>query len=179
MPSEKQKLGVLDFSDLEHFAIRLLEEHAAVRDRVQTQFRQILMDEYQDTNGQQARLLQLLRGRGNFYAVGDINQSIFGFRYATPEVFRRHREQVRLAGEHHVELFDNFRSRTDILRAVEAVVENADRRGIPSTPCAVAICRSNRSRVSRSLARSARQPRTPRELKPNGSRRTCWNCAAR
>jgi ATP-dependent exoDNAse (exonuclease V) beta subunit len=122
---EKQKLGVLDFSDLEHFAIRLLEEHAPVRDRVQAQFRQILMDEYQDTNGQQARLLQLLRGRGNFYAVGDINQSIFGFRYATPEVFRRHREAVETAHQHHVELFDNFRSRTDILRAVEAVLEGA------------------------------------------------------
>ncbi len=108
---EKQKLGVLDFSDLEHFAIRLLEEHPAVRDRVQSQFRQILMDEYQDTNGQQARLLQLLRGRGNFYAVGDINQSIFGFRYATPEVFRRHRDAVRARAAHHVELFENFRSR--------------------------------------------------------------------
>ena len=123
--AEKQKLGVLDFSDLEHFAIRLLEEHPAVRDRVQMQFRQILMDEYQDTNGQQARLLQLLRGRGNFYAVGDINQSIFGFRHATPGVFRRHRDRVRTAGEHHVELFDNFRSRADILCAVEAVVEDA------------------------------------------------------
>ncbi len=122
---EKQKLGMLDFSDLEHFAIRLLEEHPAVRDRVQSQFRQILMDEYQDTNGQQARLLQLLRGRGNFYAVGDINQSIFGFRYATPEVFRRHRDQVQGDEHHHVELFDNFRSRPDILRAVEAVVESA------------------------------------------------------
>ncbi len=122
---EKQKLGMLDFSDLEHFAIRLLEEHPAVCDKVRAQFRQILMDEFQDTNGQQARLLQLLRGRGNFYAVGDINQSIFGFRYATPEVFRGHRERVQSSGQHHVELFDNFRSRPEILRAVEAVVEKA------------------------------------------------------
>jgi ATP-dependent exoDNAse (exonuclease V) beta subunit len=123
--AEKQKLGVLDFSDLEHFAIRLLEENDSVRDRIQGQFRQILMDEYQDTNGQQARLLSLLRGRGNFYAVGDINQSIFGFRYATPEVFRNHREAVLSTGQHHVELFENFRSREPILRAVEAIVEGA------------------------------------------------------
>ena len=122
---EKQKLGVLDFSDLEHFAIRLLEENAGVRERIQGQFRQILMDEYQDTNGQQARLLGLLRGRGNFYAVGDINQSIFGFRYATPEVFRAHRELVLEMRQHHVELFENFRSRPPILRAVEAVMEGA------------------------------------------------------
>jgi ATP-dependent exoDNAse (exonuclease V) beta subunit len=119
---EKQKLGALDFSDLEHFAIRLLEENAGVRERIQSQFRQILMDEYQDTNGQQARLLGLLRGRGNFYAVGDINQSIFGFRYASPEVFRRHRDSVRAARHHHVELFENFRSRADILRAVEVLL---------------------------------------------------------
>ncbi len=123
--AEKQKLGALDFADLEHFAIRLLEENAAVRDRVQAQFRQILMDEYQDTNGQQARLLGLLRGRGNFYAVGDINQAIFGFRHASPDVFRRYRNAVRTAEEHHVELFENFRSRDEILRAVGAVVENA------------------------------------------------------
>ena len=123
--AEKQKLGTLDFSDLEHFAIRLLEENAEVRDRVQSQFRQILMDEYQDTNGQQARLLRLLRGHGNFYAVGDINQSIFGFRYASPEVFRHHRDAVQAADEHHVELYENFRSRPEILSAVQAVVETA------------------------------------------------------
>ena len=119
---EKRKLGVLDFSDLEHFAIGLLEENHAVRERVQGQFRQILMDEYQDTNGQQARLLDLLRGSGNFYAVGDINQSIFGFRYATPEVFRKHRDQVKSAGDHYVEMFDNFRSREEILKTVETIL---------------------------------------------------------
>jgi ATP-dependent helicase/nuclease subunit A len=123
---EKQRLGMLDFSDLEHFAIRLLEENPSVRARVQSQFRQILMDEYQDTNGQQARLLRLLRGPGNFYAVGDINQSIFGFRYASPEVFRQHRSEVERAARHHVELFENFRSRSDILFAVEALLDGAD-----------------------------------------------------
>lgn len=123
--TEKQKLGALDFSDLEYFAIRLLEEPNGVRERIQSQFRQILMDEYQDTNGQQARLLELLRARGNFYAVGDINQSIFGFRYASPGVFRAHRDRVQAACEHHVELFENFRSRPDILYAVEAVLGQA------------------------------------------------------
>ena len=123
---EKQKLGVLDFSDLEHFAIRLLEENPAVRDRVQSHFRQILMDEYQDTNGQQARLLRLLRGRGNFYAVGDINQSIFGFRYATPDVFRQHRDAIQAAHQHHVELFENFRSRPEILSVVQALLDNTE-----------------------------------------------------
>ena len=123
--ADKQSLGALDFADLEHFAIRLLEETPAVRTRIQSQFRQILMDEYQDTNGQQSRLLDLLRGKGNFYGVGDINQSIFGFRYATPEVFRAHRRQVAATGQHHVELFENFRSRAPILYAVETLLEDA------------------------------------------------------
>ena len=48
--------GVLDFADLEEFAVRLLEEHPETRERVQAQFDHILMDEFQDTNGQQARL---------------------------------------------------------------------------------------------------------------------------
>ena len=57
---------------------------------MRAQFDHILMDEFQDTNGQQARLMQLVRSRDNFYAVGDINQSIFGLRHAEPEGFARY-----------------------------------------------------------------------------------------
>ena len=69
------------------------------------------MDEFQDTNGQQARLLELVRAAGRFYAVGDINQSIFGFRHAEPEGFESYREAVAARGGRLVELIDNFRSR--------------------------------------------------------------------
>ncbi len=117
----KRQAGVLDFSDLEEYTVRLLEEQPAARARLQAQFDHILMDEFQDTNGQQARLLARIRAAGRFYAVGDINQSIFGFRHAEPEGFERYAEQVRSAGGHHVELRENFRSRADILRAVEMV----------------------------------------------------------
>ncbi len=90
----KRAAGALDFSDLEEFTVRLLENHEDTRDRVRAQFDHILMDEFQDTNGQQARLMQLVRSPGNFYAVGDINQSIFGFRHAEPEGFARYQEEV-------------------------------------------------------------------------------------
>jgi ATP-dependent helicase/nuclease subunit A len=118
----KRQAGVLDFSDLEEFTARLLEDDPAVRDRLQQQFEHILMDEFQDTNGQQARLLSLVRAPGRFYAVGDINQSIFGFRHAEPQGFATYRDDVERTAGRLIELTDNFRSRPDILRAVDAVL---------------------------------------------------------
>src|SRR5205809_4653326 len=81
------------------------------------------MDEFQDTNGLQSKLLDLLRTPGRFYAVGDINQSIYGFRHADPRVFNDYRANLR---GHVAELRENWRSRGDILRAVTALVGSAD-----------------------------------------------------
>jgi len=120
--AEKRKRGLLDFADLEFYAVRLLETHDAIRRKLQEHFLQILMDEFQDTNGQQEKLMDLLRGPERFYAVGDINQSIFGFRYSSPEVFRQYRDRVRDAGKHHVDLVENWRSRPEILLAVETAL---------------------------------------------------------
>ena len=117
----KQQAGALDFADLEEFTVRLLEDHPDTRARLQRQFDHILMDEFQDTNGQQAKLIQLIRPPDRFYAVGDINQSIFGFRHAEPAGFAAYRDDVLARGRHLVQLVDNFRSRADILRAVETV----------------------------------------------------------
>ena len=121
----KRLASALDFSDLEEFAVRLLDEHADTRERVRAQFDQILMDEFQDTNGQQAKLMRLVRSPDRFYAVGDINQSIFGFRHAEPEGFATHQEEVASGGGRSVELTDNFRSRAAILSAVETISHGA------------------------------------------------------
>ncbi len=121
----KRTAGALDFSDLEEFTVRLLAEHEETRERVRAQFDHILMDEFQDTNGQQARLMQLVRATDNFYAVGDINQSIFGFRHAEPEGFAQYQEEVAQSGGRLVELTDNFRSRADVLSAVETISNGA------------------------------------------------------
>ena len=94
----KRQAGLLDFADLEECTVRLLEEHPETRARLQGQFDHILMDEFQDTNGQQARLMRLVRPPDRFYAVGDINQSIFGFRHAEPEGFSRYRDQIAETG---------------------------------------------------------------------------------
>jgi ATP-dependent exoDNAse (exonuclease V) beta subunit len=121
----KRQAGALDFADLEEFAVRLLAEHADVKERVRAQFDHILMDEFQDTNGQQARLMTLVRPPDRFYAVGDINQSIFGFRHAEPEGFERYQQEVAQGGGRLVELTDNFRSRPAVLSAVESIVQGA------------------------------------------------------
>ena len=117
----KEQAGALDFADLEEFTVRLLADHPDTRARLRRQFDHILMDEFQDTNGQQAKLIQLIRPPDRFYAVGDINQSIFGFRHAEPAGFTAYRDDVTARGRHLVQLVDNFRSRADILRAVETV----------------------------------------------------------
>ena len=121
----KRQAGALDFADLEEFAVRLLVEHPDTRERLQDQFDHILMDEFQDTNGQQAQLLGLVRPPDRFYAVGDINQSIFGFRHAEPQGFLEYRGAIVRRGRRLVNLADNFRSRPEILSAVETIVEGA------------------------------------------------------
>jgi ATP-dependent exoDNAse (exonuclease V) beta subunit len=121
----KIRAGALDFADLEDAAVRLLEERADVRERIRAQFDQVLMDEYQDTNGLQARLLELVRPRDRFFAVGDINQSIYGFRHAEPDVFRGYRDSVLASGKRLVDLPENFRSRAEILDMVQAMLAGA------------------------------------------------------
>jgi ATP-dependent exoDNAse (exonuclease V) beta subunit len=122
----KRQAGALDFADLEEFAVRLLVAHPDTRARLQSQFDHILMDEFQDTNGQQAHLLELVRPPDRFYAVGDINQSIYGFRHAEPQGFLDYRAEVERRGRRLVNLADNFRSRPEILSAVETIVEGVD-----------------------------------------------------
>ena len=118
----KRRAGLLDFSDLEELSIRLLERHPEVQARLRGQFDQVLMDEFQDTNPQQAKLVALVRPPGRFYAVGDINQAIYGFRHADPQGFQAYRAAVESSG-HLVNLVDNFRSRSQILSAVETISE--------------------------------------------------------
>lgn len=118
----KLAAGRLDFSDLERCTIHLLGGNADVRGRIRAQFRQVMLDEFQDINEQQAELMRLLRGDDVFFAVGDINQSIYAFRHARPEIFNDYRAQIVNSGKHATELAHNFRSRAEILHCVEAAL---------------------------------------------------------
>ena len=123
--ARKQALNALDFADLEEQAIRLLGEDGGLRQRVQESFDEILMDELQDTNPLQAALIDLVRRPDRFFAVGDINQSIYGFRHAEPEVFREYRRDLEAQGRVVDRLRENHRSRAEILSAVETILAGA------------------------------------------------------
>ncbi len=122
----KDALNALDFADLEEHAIRLLRDNEPLRQRVRASFDEILMDELQDTNPLQASLLALLRRPDRFFAVGDINQSIYAFRHAEPETFRGFRQALEAEGRPVDKLYRNFRSRPDILYAAATVLNRAD-----------------------------------------------------
>jgi ATP-dependent helicase/nuclease subunit A len=121
----KEARGALDFSDLEERTVVFLRENLEQRNRIRSEFKAILMDELQDTNPLQWQLIDLIRSPGQFFGVGDINQSIYGFRHADPVIFRRYRDQVADKGHIIDELPHNHRSRADILTAVDLVVGGA------------------------------------------------------
>jgi ATP-dependent helicase/nuclease subunit A len=122
----KLALGALDFNDLERRTVDLLRHNEEVRARIRAQFRQVMLDEFQDINHQQAELIELIRADDVFFAVGDINQSIYGFRHARPEIFEEYEAVIGGAGKHSASLLHNFRSRNEILRCVEALLNSAD-----------------------------------------------------
>lgn len=128
--TKKRDQSALDFSDLEEESIRLLESDEAVRRETAARFDEILMDEMQDTNRPQWRLLRLIRRR--FFAAGDVNQSIYGFRYAEPVVFREYREALRAAGAAVDDLRENHRSFDPILKTVSRMLDGQP--GIETRP---------------------------------------------
>jgi len=118
--------GALDFNDLERRAVALLRDNDDVKTRIRAQFRQVMLDEFQDINHQQSDLIDLVRGDDVFFAVGDINQSIYGFRHAQPDIFLEYQAGINNAGKHSVQLLHNFRSRDAILRCVESLLNEAE-----------------------------------------------------
>jgi ATP-dependent helicase/nuclease subunit A len=122
----KRAAGALDFNDLERRSIELLRRDSIIRDRVRNQFRQIMLDEFQDINKQQAELIRLIRSEDVFFAVGDVNQSIYGFRHAQPDIFHHYRKEVEEAQKQSTELLHNFRSRGEILSCVETLLNDAE-----------------------------------------------------
>ncbi len=111
----------VDFDDLMVLPLRLLREHDEVRQRWNRRLRYILVDEYQDTSDAQYQLLQLLAGENaRFTAVGDDDQSIYGWRGATLDNLRRLPEDY--PNLEIIKLEQNYRSTNAILRAANAVI---------------------------------------------------------
>jgi ATP-dependent DNA helicase Rep len=111
----------VDFDDLIGLPLKLLQQHPEVRDKWQAQLGHVLVDEYQDTNATQYEVLKLLVGeRARFTAVGDDDQSIYGWRGATLDNLKRlplDFPQLKV-----VKLEQNYRSTSAILRAANNVI---------------------------------------------------------
>ena len=117
------RMNAMDFDDLLVRAVNVLELFPEVRERYTTQFRDVLVDEYQDTNHAQYRWLQLLTGEErNLMVVGDPDQSIYGFRGA--EIRNILEFQDDFPDAHVVRLEQNYRSTQSILDSANAVIAN-------------------------------------------------------
>ena len=125
----KRRIGQLDSDDLQERAVRLLEEAPNVRLRYRRRFTHLMVDEFQDTNALQMRLIRLLHSSkkdeaapNQLFIVGDAQQSIYGFRNADSTLFRNLERRFREKGAGlHVPLTVNFRSRPEILETVAQV----------------------------------------------------------
>ncbi len=121
---KKKSLNMLDFDDLLAEWARLLEECPDLRARYEEQFEHILVDEYQDTNALQARIVDLLgKSRGNVYVVGDDAQSIYSFRGASFRNILGFPERYPEARIH--KLTTNYRSTPEILRVANETLRHS------------------------------------------------------
>ena len=122
----KRQHGLLDFTDMQRCALELLDDEA-VRDTYARSFKHVVLDEAQDTNGVQMALIEkLLDERHSLFAVGDVKQSIYGFRGAlgvipSGALQARSRNDTRSARNDSLSLVDNYRSRAGIIDFVNEV----------------------------------------------------------
>ena len=123
----KRADGVLDFHDLEQFALRLLWDSAGnlttIAGRWREKIRFVLVDEYQDINAAQDKIIQGLSRAGavaNRFLVGDVKQSIYRFRLADPKIFRDYAKSWHGRDGQTIPLTENFRSRESLLGFVNS-----------------------------------------------------------
>ena len=121
---DRKKLeNAFEFGDISHFAIQILEEFPEVLSFYQERYHEVMVDEYQDTNHTQERMLELLSNGHNRFMVGDIKQSIYRFRQADPQIFSEKfkRYQEDSSQGKLIVLKENFRSHIEVLEATNDV----------------------------------------------------------
>ena len=128
---------MIDFNDIEHFALKILikhtengEEPSEVAKKYRNKFAEIAIDEYQDSNLVQEYILNSISNGKNIFMVGDVKQSIYRFRQARPELFLDKYENYKLKENFEednglkIQLFKNFRSRSNVLDITNLVFED-------------------------------------------------------
>jgi ATP-dependent helicase/nuclease subunit A len=125
--ARKRADGMTDFHDLEQFAIRLLWDSMAggpteIARRWREKLRFVFVDEYQDINAAQDRIIAAL-GRENRFLVGDVKQSIYRFRLANPQIFQDYARNPKAWNGQTIALTENFRSREALLDFINSLFE--------------------------------------------------------
>lgn len=133
---KKIEENVMDFDDMEHFALKLLIDHfdengnpvpSKIAEEKSGEYEEIYIDEYQDSNYIQDAILRSVSkeaaGGHNMFMVGDVKQSIYSFRLARPELFLEKYHRYQKKGEEYqlIELRNNFRSRKEVLHFVNDI----------------------------------------------------------
>ena len=134
---EKLEKNVMDFHDIEHFALKILVKTDETGRKLPTQialdyqekFKEIAIDEYQDSNLIQEYILNMISKGNNMFMVGDVKQSIYKFRQARPELFLekyetyQQKEKKQKEDSLKIQLFKNFRSRKNVLDVTNYIFE--------------------------------------------------------
>ncbi len=116
----KNNLDAYEFNDIAIMAIKVLDNKEA-REELKNSFKEILIDEYQDTNDLQETFISKIENN-NVYMVGDIKQSIYRFRNANPYIFKgKYDEYSKLNGGIKIDLLKNFRSREEVLNNINKI----------------------------------------------------------
>lgn len=118
----KRNEKLVDFPDLGALALEVLA-HDTTRQTISSQFKEILVDEYQDINQLQETLLTKVSNGHNMYMVGDVKQSIYGFRQAEPSLFTNKYRLFNTTSNHdsRIELADNFRSQNNVTHVTNLI----------------------------------------------------------
>ncbi len=114
----KREHGIIDFSDMEHLALKIFDAAPEVVDAYRNRFKFIMVDEYQDTNGVQEAIVQKISRGDNLFFVGDVKQSIYRFRLVDSANFK---DKMASDAYRSINLSQNFRSRENIIDAVNEI----------------------------------------------------------
>ena len=125
--AEKMAQNKLDFSDLERFTLKILTKHSVALQEIASDFKEIMIDEYQDTNAMQERIVKLISDAFNvpMFMVGDVKQSIYRFRLAEPSIFQRKYELYKTNNNNgkKIDLMKNYRSSRGVIDGVNYIFE--------------------------------------------------------
>lgn len=122
----KLKNACLEYADVTHLTIEILQENEVLHKVYQTQYFEVMVDEYQDTNHLQEAMLRLLSNGKNSFMVGDVKQSIYGFRLADPSLFMSKYEAYQQpdADGKLIRLKENFRSYPEVINFTNQIFEH-------------------------------------------------------